>query len=90
MHVERARSDDATAVRALVEWWHAGTGLGRRLLAWAGDGARARGRRSLRLDCVGSNTFLRRYYAEAGFEKRGEVGAGRFLLARFELTLPSL
>lgn len=72
--------------RLVVARAHAGAGLGRRLLAWARGEARARGRRSLRLDCVASNTFLRRYYAEAGFEERGEVDAGPLRLARFELT----
>jgi GNAT superfamily N-acetyltransferase len=72
--------------RLVVARAHAGEGLGRRLLAWAGDEARARGRRSLRLDCVASNTFLRRYYADAGFAERGEVDVGRARLARFEVT----
>jgi GNAT superfamily N-acetyltransferase len=72
--------------RLVVARAHAGTGLGRRLLAWARDEARARGRRSLRLDCVASNTFLRRYYSDAGFEARGEVDLGRVQLARFELS----
>jgi GNAT superfamily N-acetyltransferase len=73
--------------RLVVARAHAGAGLGRRLLAWAVDEAQARGRRSLRLDCVASNTFLRRYYAEAGFAERGEVDLGGVQLARFEIKL---
>jgi GNAT superfamily N-acetyltransferase len=70
--------------RLVVARAHAHSGFGRRLLAWARDEARARSRAHLRLDCVASNTFLRRYYAEAGFAERGEVGLGRVRLARFE------
>jgi GNAT superfamily N-acetyltransferase len=66
-----------------------GTGLGRRLLDWACERARELGRASLRLDCVASNEFLRRYYADAGFEERGEVDLGRVRLARFERDLLS-
>jgi len=65
----------------------AGSGLGRRLLDWAADEARARGRLHLRLDCVAFNTFLRRYYAAAGFAERGEVDLGRVRLARFERSV---
>ena len=64
-----------------------GTGVGRRLLDWAAGEAQRRGRRWLRLDCVATNTFLRRYYADAGFEPRGEVDAGAVRLARFERAL---
>jgi hypothetical protein len=60
---------------------------GAELLAWARDEARARARTSLRLDCVAFNTFLRRYYAGAGFEERGEVDLGRVRLAHFELRV---
>ncbi|MFI5314614.1 MAG: GNAT family N-acetyltransferase [Myxococcota bacterium] len=66
----------------------AGSGLGVRLLAWACEEAMTRGRRSLRLDCVASNTFLRRYYAAAGFEERGDVDLSRVRLTRFERRLP--
>src|SRR5882672_4409099 len=59
--------------RLVVARAHAGEGVGRRLLAWARDEAHGRGRRSLRLDCVASSAFLRRYYAEAGFEERDDV-----------------
>jgi ribosomal protein S18 acetylase RimI-like enzyme len=65
----------------------AGSGLGRRLLDWALDEARARGRVRLRLDCVASNTVLRRYYRAAGFAERGEVDLGRIRLARFERSV---
>jgi GNAT superfamily N-acetyltransferase len=73
--------------RLVVARAQAGAGLGRRLLAWARDEARARGRSRLRLDCVASNAFLRRYYAEADFEERGEVDLGGVQLARFEIKV---
>jgi len=65
----------------------AGSRLGRRLLDWAAGEARARGRLHLRLDCAAFNTFLRRYYAAAGFAERGEVDLGRVRLARFERSV---
>ena len=64
----------------------AGERLGARLLDWAREQARARGRSWLRLDCVSGNPFLRRYYADAGFAERGEVDLGRVRLARFEIS----
>ena len=66
----------------------AGAGLGRRLLDWACEQAVTHGRFKLRLDCVASNDFLRRYYAAAGFEERGDVDLGRVRLTRFERRLP--
>jgi GNAT superfamily N-acetyltransferase len=65
----------------------ASEGLGRRLLDWVADEARRRGRLRVRLDCVASNTFLRRYYAAAGFAECGEVDLARVRLARFERRL---
>ena len=91
--LELARSDPGTwgpdagdalyVHRLCVARSHAATGLGQRLLDWAGATARERGLRLLRLDCVASNEALRRYYARAGFVERGEVDVG-VRLARFE------
>ena len=67
----------------------AGRGLGAQLLAWALAEAAARGRALLRLDCVASNDFLRRYYAAAGFRERGEVALGELRLTRFERPVDS-
>jgi ribosomal protein S18 acetylase RimI-like enzyme len=50
----------------------ASSGLGGRLLAWAGDYAAQQGKRELRLDCDTENARLKRYYLDAGFETRGE------------------
>ncbi len=85
-------ADDGSALylhRLVVARAHAGTGLGRRLLDWACDRGRELERRSLRLDCVASNGFLRSYYGAAGFEERSEVQLGAVRLARFELRFGS-
>lgn len=73
--------------KLIVARARAGARLGARLLEWARDEARARGRELLRLDCVAGNLFLRRYYADAGFAERGEVDLGRVRLARFEVSV---
>ena len=80
-------ADDGRALylhRLTVARACAGRGLGARLLAWALAEADARGRALLRLDCVASNDFLRRYYAAAGFSERGDVAFGELRLTRFE------
>jgi GNAT superfamily N-acetyltransferase len=67
-----------------------GRGLGRQLLEWADAQAVSLGRRCVRLDCFTDNAFLRRYYAESGFEDRGDIEAqfpapvGTLLLRRYE------
>jgi GNAT superfamily N-acetyltransferase len=53
--------------RVVVRRSRAGAGLGARLLAWADDETRARGRTHLRLDVVSHNEPLRGYYENAGF-----------------------
>jgi GNAT superfamily N-acetyltransferase len=84
-------ADDGDALylhRLTVARRCAGSGLGGRLLAWALGEAGARGRALLRLDCVASNDFLRRYYAAAGFSERGEARLRELLLTRFERAVP--
>jgi hypothetical protein len=64
--------------------------LGHRLLDWAAYRASTLGRRYVRLDCVADNTFLRDYYAQAGFADRGEIDSqfpapvGTLRLRRYE------
>ncbi|WP_330335783.1 GNAT family N-acetyltransferase (plasmid) [Streptomyces sp. NBC_00536] len=50
-----------------VDRAHAGTGLGTRLLDWAGDEAARQGARWLRLDAWTTNTRLQEYYRAQGF-----------------------
>jgi GNAT superfamily N-acetyltransferase len=50
---------------------HAPKGLGKELLAWAEEQARAADVPMLRLDCVESNAVLRSYYRRLGFSEVG-------------------
>ncbi len=50
-----------------VDRAYAGTGLGTRLLDWAGDEAAQRGARWLRLDAWTTNSRLQEYYRAHGF-----------------------
>ncbi|HET9655743.1 MAG TPA: GNAT family N-acetyltransferase, partial [Kineosporiaceae bacterium] len=62
--------DDGDAVYVhglMVDRRHAGHQIGERLLAWAGEQARAAGRSWLRLDCAAGNTALCDYYRSRGF-----------------------
>ena len=75
------------AVRRAV----AGTGVARRLLDWALDYTRQRGKNELRLDCWAGNERLKRYYSDAGFEPCGDIeieepderGGRTFSVSRF-------
>jgi GNAT superfamily N-acetyltransferase len=51
----------------------AGQGLGQAMLDWALQHAASTGAEELRLDCWAGNERLKRYYAEAGVEARGET-----------------
>src|SRR5215471_8252631 len=84
-------ADDALYLYTLaVRRTFSGRGVGRALLAWAERQVAAAGRRYLRLDCVPGNSFLRRYYEDAGFVARGEIDAvypglpDAMLLRRYE------
>ncbi|ALG15172.1 GNAT family N-acetyltransferase [Kibdelosporangium phytohabitans] len=64
------------------------TGLGSRMLDWAGDRVLDAGARLLRLDCVSHNLRLRRYYLDRGFrEVDVRLCYGRWLMALFEKRL---
>lgn len=69
----------------------AGSGVATEMLTWARARAGSLGMQELRLDCWAGNQRLRRYYADAGFESRGErtveYQPGRsFQTARFAIT----
>lgn len=51
-------------------------GISDHLLQWADDRVRERGRGLLRLDCVASNSGLRRFYESRGFVHRGDAVVG--------------
>jgi ribosomal protein S18 acetylase RimI-like enzyme len=65
----------------------AGKGIGGRVLRWAEAQARARGRRSLRLDCALSNPALFRYYERSGFTPVGPTCIGDACVMLFEREL---
>ena len=50
---------------------YAGHNLGRAMLSWVEDQARAAGKERQRLDCMADNLVLRRYYIEAGYTPLG-------------------
>jgi GNAT superfamily N-acetyltransferase len=61
----------------------AGQDLGRTMLAWAEEQAKAAGKSYLRLDCMAGNSYLRRYYTDAGYTPLGIHPQHRFF-ALFE------
>lgn len=71
------RPDDAAYVHGLmIDRRSAGAGFGVRLLDWAAQRTRDRGRPFLRLDCVETNGRLRRYYRDRGFAEVGRRDLG--------------
>jgi len=77
--------DDAGYVHGLaVRRALAGRGLGRVLLASAGQMAAATGKTYLRLDCMAENPALRAYYEAAGFTYRGDVRGKTWSASRYE------
>jgi GNAT superfamily N-acetyltransferase len=62
----------------------AGRAVGRRMLDWAEEQARAAGKPLLRLDCDARNPALRAYYERAGFASRGEVVLSHRIASRYE------
>jgi GNAT superfamily N-acetyltransferase len=55
----------------MVSRQHTGAGIGKALISWAEEQARARSAPALRLDCVETNTRLRLYYESLGFHEVG-------------------
>jgi protein-tyrosine phosphatase len=64
-----------------------GRQLGKRMLEWAIDHIRSRGKRFARLDCMTANPRLRAYYESAGFLHRGDGRSGAYQLSLYELAL---
>jgi len=81
---------DAGYVHRLAVARHAhGRGIGRALIGWAEDQARARGMRFLRLDTSARNTVLRRYYEDQGFQLRGERAIETWTVVLYERPVSS-
>jgi protein-tyrosine phosphatase len=72
----------------VVDRAHAGSGVGRRVLAGAEDLIAASGRPLARLDCVSRNPALRAYYRTAGYAEVGtrEIYYGTITLFEKQLT----
>jgi GNAT superfamily N-acetyltransferase len=68
-----ADADAGYVHRLAVRRDHAGRGMGVRLLDWADEQVRARGRSWLRIDVVSGNLSLRRYYEAVGFGHRRDI-----------------
>ena len=67
----------------------AGNGLGRVLVEWAENRAKAAGKRFLRLNCTFGNHRLRQYYEDMGFAYRGEAKLRDLRFALYEKQLSS-
>lgn len=67
----------------------AGREIGRAMLRWAEEQARARGKTYLRLDCNADNPALRSYYERAGFTPRGDVALAHRVASLYEKDLTS-
>ena len=68
--------DDALYIQNLVvrRAWR-GLALGRQLLLWAEQQVPRGSKRHIRLDCLATNTVLRKYYEDSGYEECGEIDA---------------
>ena len=66
---------------------YAGQGVGRQMLAWAGDRTRSMGRKILRLNCMAEDRKIREYYENAGFVRVRDVMGPRALATLYEKTL---
>jgi GNAT superfamily N-acetyltransferase len=75
--------------RLAVKRDNAAKGLGRALVEWAENRAKAAGKSFLRLNCQFDNPRLRRYYEDMGFAYRGEATLpdGSFRSALYEKRL---
>ena len=79
--------DSAFVHRLAVRRSHAGSGASTALLQWAGEAARALGKRYLRLDCDAERARLRATYERLGFKLHSYRQVGAYYVARYELPL---
>jgi ribosomal protein S18 acetylase RimI-like enzyme len=88
---ERDHGDAAYVHTLAVRRDCAGQGIGAHVLRWVEDQARARGRRTLRLDCAADNPALLRYYERQGFTpvSRQSVGPAIVILLEKPAHPPS-
>jgi hypothetical protein len=78
--------DDALYLHQFGVRRHA-SGIGHFAIRWMRDEAQRRGRKYLRLDCLGDNPAIRRYYEAAGFAHRGDLVIDEISYALYEMTI---
>jgi len=83
----RAARDALYIHKLAVARRFAGLGVGRAMVEWSADRARARGKRFLRLDCPRDDDVLRRYYERTGFVHRGDLTSRGFEASLYERDL---
>jgi GNAT superfamily N-acetyltransferase len=84
------RPPDAAYVHKLaVRRACAGQGIGRAIVEWADRTAAKAGRQFLRLDCLGDNPGIRRYYEGLGFEHRGDLVLNGRTMSTYERDVHS-
>lgn len=82
--------DDGTALiihKLAVRRAHAGRGFANRMLDFAAEHTRSRGRKWLRLDTDATRPKLREFYERAGFTPVGFKSLGHLHLALYEKSL---
>ncbi len=79
--------DAAYFHRLAIKREFASKGLGRLMVEWAEDMAKAAGKRYMRLNCTFENRRLRQYYEDMGFAYRGEAKLHDMRFALYEKEL---
>ena len=79
--------DSAFVHRLAVRRAFAGQGVSNALLEWAVEGARALGKRYLRLDCDAERLRLRAFYERFGFRLHSYRQVGPYYVSRYELQI---
>jgi hypothetical protein len=64
-----------------------GLEIGRFAMGWMRAEAQFRDRKYVRLDCLGDNPSIRRYYETAGFDNRGELVIDEIRYALYEMAI---
>ncbi|MCC7406661.1 MAG: GNAT family N-acetyltransferase [Phycisphaeraceae bacterium] len=82
-------SDGGYVSKLAIRRRYAGQRLGAAMLAWAEKQLAKDGWAIARLDCWADNPALCQYYRDAGYRDVGQVVAGRWRVALFEIPLPS-
>ncbi len=82
-----AQDDSAFIHKLSVRRRFAGTGSACKMVGWAAEEARRRGKQFLRLDCAGDRPKLCAFYCGLGFRQTTRRMMGKFDVAFYELCL---